>query len=48
MPFTIKPPLPPMETKSVDEILRRRRDKAPRQCTMDQVEGREGKSLAPL
>jgi ATP-dependent DNA ligase len=30
------------------KILRDRPDKAPRQCTMDQVEGREGKSLALL
>ena len=30
------------------KILRYRKDKAPRQCTMDQVEGREGKSLALL
>jgi ATP-dependent DNA ligase len=30
------------------KILRYRPDKAPRQCTMDQVEGREGKSLALL
>jgi ATP-dependent DNA ligase len=30
------------------KILRYRQDKAPRQCTMDQVEGREGKSLALL
>lgn len=30
------------------KILRWRRDKAPRQCTMDQVEHREGKSLALL
>ena len=30
------------------KILRYRHDKAPRQCTMDQVEGREGKSLALL
>lgn len=29
-------------------ILRWRKDKAPKQCTMDQVEGREGKSLALL
>jgi ATP-dependent DNA ligase len=28
------------------KIVRWRQDKAPRQCTMDQVEGREGKSLA--
>jgi ATP-dependent DNA ligase len=30
------------------KILRWRPDKAPRQCTMDQVTGREGKSLALL
>jgi ATP-dependent DNA ligase len=30
------------------KILRWRRDKSPRQCTMDQVEHREGKSLALL
>jgi ATP-dependent DNA ligase len=30
------------------KILRWRRDKAPRQCTVDQVEHREGKSLALL
>ena len=30
------------------KILRWRKDKAPRQCTMDQVEHREGKSLALL
>ena len=30
------------------KILRWRQDKAPRQCTLDQVEGREGKSLALL
>lgn len=30
------------------KILRYRKDKAPRQCTMDQVTGREGKSLALL
>ena len=30
------------------KILRWRRDKAPRQCTLDQVEHREGKSLALL
>ena len=30
------------------KILRWRKDKAPKQCTMDQVEGREGKSLALL
>ena len=30
------------------KIVRYRPDKAPRQCTMDQVEGREGKSLALL
>ena len=30
------------------KIVRWRRDKSPRQCTMDQVEGREGKSLALL
>jgi len=30
------------------KILRWRKDKAPRQCTMDQVTGREGKSLALL
>jgi ATP-dependent DNA ligase len=30
------------------KIVRWRKDKAPRQCTMDQVEGREGKSLALL
>jgi ATP-dependent DNA ligase len=30
------------------KILRWRRDKAPRQCTMDQVEHREGRSLALL
>lgn len=30
------------------KILRYRQDKAPRQCTLDQVEGREGKSLALL
>ena len=30
------------------KIVRWRQDKAPRQCTMDQVEGREGKSLALL
>jgi ATP-dependent DNA ligase len=30
------------------KILRWRRDKAPKQCTMDQVEHREGKSLALL
>ncbi|HYY13055.1 MAG TPA: ATP-dependent DNA ligase [Chthoniobacterales bacterium] len=30
------------------KILRWRRDKAPRQCNMDQVTGREGKSLALL
>lgn len=30
------------------KIIRRRKDKAPRQCTMDQVEGREGRSLALL
>ena len=30
------------------KIVRFRRDKAPRQCTMDQVEHREGKSLALL
>ena len=30
------------------KIVRSRKDKAPRQCTMDQVEGREGRSLALL
>ena len=30
------------------KILRYRQDKAPRQCTLDQVTGREGKSLALL
>ena len=30
------------------KIVRWRKDKAPKQCTMDQVEGREGKSLALL
>jgi ATP-dependent DNA ligase len=30
------------------KMLRWRLDKAPRQCTMDQVAGREGKSLALL
>jgi ATP-dependent DNA ligase len=30
------------------KIVRWRKDKAPRQCTMDQVESREGKSLALL
>jgi ATP-dependent DNA ligase len=30
------------------KILRWRSDKAPRQCTMDQVDHREGKSLALL
>lgn len=30
------------------KIIRWRKDKAPRQCTFDQVEGREGKSLALL
>src|ERR1700736_716528 len=30
------------------KIVRWRKDKAPRQCTMDQVRGREGKSLALL
>ena len=30
------------------KILRWRKDKAPKQCTMDQVAGREGKSLALL
>jgi ATP-dependent DNA ligase len=30
------------------KILRWRRDKSPKQCTMDQVRGREGKSLALL
>ena len=30
------------------KILRWRKDKAPKQCTMDQVKGREGKSLALL
>ena len=30
------------------KILRWRKDKAPKQCTMDQVTGREGKSLALL
>jgi ATP-dependent DNA ligase len=30
------------------KILRWRKDKAPKQCTFDQVEGREGKSLALL
>ena len=30
------------------KIVRWRKDKSPRQCTMDQVEGREGKSLALL
>ena len=30
------------------KILRWRKDKSPRQCTMDQVSGREGKSLALL
>src|SRR5438270_743357 len=30
------------------KILRWRKDKAPKQCTLDQVEGREGKSLALL
>ncbi len=30
------------------KIVRWRKDKAPRQCKMDQVEGREGKSLALL
>jgi ATP-dependent DNA ligase len=30
------------------QILRRRPDKSPKQCTMDQVEDREGKSLALL
>jgi ATP-dependent DNA ligase len=30
------------------KIVRWRQDKAPRQCTLDQVEGREGKSLALL
>jgi ATP-dependent DNA ligase len=30
------------------KIVRWRKDKAPRQCTMNQVEGREGKSLALL
>ena len=29
-------------------IVRWRKDKAPRQCTLDQVTGREGKSLALL
>ena len=30
------------------KILRSRQDKGPKQCTMDQVKGREGKSLALL
>jgi ATP-dependent DNA ligase len=30
------------------KIVRWRKDKAPRQCTLDQVQGREGKSLALL
>ena len=30
------------------KILRWRKDKAPKQCTLDQVQGREGKSLALL
>jgi len=30
------------------KILRWRSDKSPRQCTIDQVEHREGKSLALL
>jgi ATP-dependent DNA ligase len=30
------------------KILRWRKDKAPKQCTMDQVKGREGKSIALL
>jgi hypothetical protein len=30
------------------KILRYRPEKAPRQCTMEQVEGREGRSLALL
>ena len=30
------------------KIVRWRKDKSPRQCTMDQVEGREGRSLALL
>jgi ATP-dependent DNA ligase len=30
------------------KIVRWRKDKAPRQCTLDQVEGREGRSLALL
>ena len=30
------------------KIVRYRQDKSPRQCTLDQVEGREGKSLALL
>ena len=30
------------------KILRYRKDKAPRQCTLDQVEGREGRSIALL
>jgi ATP-dependent DNA ligase len=30
------------------KIVRYRTDKAPRQCTLDQVEGREGKSIALL
>jgi hypothetical protein len=30
------------------KILRWRKDKSPRQCAMDQVEHREGKSLALL
>ncbi|MFN2475229.1 MAG: ATP-dependent DNA ligase [Chthoniobacterales bacterium] len=30
------------------KIIRWRKDKAPRQCTLDQVEGREGRSLALL
>src|SRR5438045_8708643 len=30
------------------KILRWRKDKSPKQCTMDQVTGREGKSLALL
>jgi ATP-dependent DNA ligase len=29
-------------------IMRWRKDKAPRQCTLDQVEGREGKTLVLL
>jgi len=73
MAYAIKPPLVPMEARSVDEIpvgknwqyepkrdgfrciafrdgadVCWRPDKSPRQCTLDQVGGREGKSLTLL